>query len=407
MARVAGFFKVLGRKKITTSHRSHLEGQEDSRPDHALARDGIDRSIDLGAEPERAALLTAECLANRGRGRPPLQRVEALFAGPPPFHEPNAWPTERITDWARASTEWLRSTLPPGTPLEVAHLHTDETSPHVHVAWPTAAPRADGKLRLSWKDQQAQMAERAAGRSVRGSSAQMQALQDSYYRDVSERFGLERGKRGAGIKYDPTADSAKGARDRAAAAEARAALAEAAAAEASHRADLAEGRADLAEQEQRRTDEQLHDERQRRADADQRALVAEQRQQQTAGRLLSDRQRRSTTERKSRRQAVEARRQVVEARRQVDTERQAHDRTAERLDDKTADEHARRHAAAAGQRRQQAVEARAARGQRRPTATRPTDRPAGPTARPAPVPFPRPIPAAADRKDAQWTPTRP
>ena len=118
--------------------------------------------------------------------------------------------------------KWLRSLLPPKTPLYSAHLHTDETSPHVHPAFPPALADAKGVVALSWKRMQAYMAESAAGRPIKGGPAQLRALQDSYFREVGQKYGLERGKVGAKIEYAPL-DRTEGLKRRVSGAEARAA----------------------------------------------------------------------------------------------------------------------------------------------------------------------------------------
>ena len=204
----------------------HLEGREDARPDEAMDRPGLDRSIDLGAEPERARLVVANALAARAAagtgGRPPMQCIDVLIAGPPAFESPEAWPTDRLEDWGADSVKWLRSLLPPKTPLYSAHLHTDETSPHVHPAFPPALADAKGVVALSWKRMQAYMAESAAARPIKGGPAQLRALQDSYFREVGQKYGLERGKVGAQIEYAPL-DRTEGLKRRVSGAEARAA----------------------------------------------------------------------------------------------------------------------------------------------------------------------------------------
>ena len=226
MAARAQYVHLRGRATLPAPLLKHLEGREDARPDEAMDRPGLDRSIDLGAEPERARLVVANALAARAAagtgGRPPMQCIDVLIAGPPAFESPEAWPTDRLEDWGADSVKWLRSLLPPKTPLYSAHLHTDETSPHVHPAFPPALADAKGVVALSWKRMQAYMAESAAGRPIKGGPAQLRALQDSYFREVGQKYGLERGKVGAKIEYAPL-DRTEGLKRRVSGAEARAA----------------------------------------------------------------------------------------------------------------------------------------------------------------------------------------
>ena len=206
--------------------KRHLEGRDEARPVEALTRPGLARSIDFGAEPERARLVTGRALAARAAtgkgGRPPLQCIDGLISGPPPFESAEAWPIDSLEDWSRDSIKWLRSLLPPDTPLYTAHLHTDETSPHLHPSFPPALTDAKGVTALSWKRMQAYMAENAAGQPIRNPASQLRAVQDSYHREVGQRYGLDRGKVGAKIDYAPL-DRTEGLRRRAAGAEARAA----------------------------------------------------------------------------------------------------------------------------------------------------------------------------------------
>ena len=220
----AGFLKLKGRATLPVGLQKHLEGRETARPDEALERRGVERSIDLGAEPERARLVVGEALAARAAtrkgGRPPLQCIDALMSGPPAWNAADAWPLETVDAWSRDAVTWLRSVLPPDTPLATAHLHTDETSPHVHACFPPALADAKGVTALSWKRVNAYMAEKAAGHIVKPGPAEMRALQQSYFENVGRKYGLGRGKVGAKIEYAPL-DRTEGLKRRMAGAEAR------------------------------------------------------------------------------------------------------------------------------------------------------------------------------------------
>ena len=221
----AGFLHLKGRAKLPAGLQKHLEGREEARPREAIERRGVERSIDLGAEPERARLVVGEALAARAAtrkgGRPPLQCIDVLMSGPPPWDAPDAWPLDRVKDWGNDAVTWLRSVLPPDTPLETAHLHTDETSPHLHGAFPPALADAKGVTALSWKRVNAYMAAQAAVHPVKPGPAEMRALQQSYFENVGRKYGLGRGKVGARIEYAPL-DRTEGLKRRTAGAEARA-----------------------------------------------------------------------------------------------------------------------------------------------------------------------------------------
>ena len=77
-----------------------------------------------------------EELAKPRRGKRPCRAVELLFAGPPPWDSPEAWPMERVLEWARATLEFVRTALPDAK-IAGASLHLDERSPHIHI---TIAP---------------------------------------------------------------------------------------------------------------------------------------------------------------------------------------------------------------------------------------------------------------------------
>ena len=143
------------------------------------------------------------------------------MSGPPPWDAPDAWPLDRVKDWGNDAVTWLRSVLPPDTPLETAHLHTDETSPHLHGAFPPALADAKGVTALSWKRVNAYMAAQAAVHPVKPGPAEMRALQQSYFENVGRKYGLGRGKVGARIEYAPL-DRTEGLKRRTAGAEARA-----------------------------------------------------------------------------------------------------------------------------------------------------------------------------------------
>lgn len=67
-------------------------------------------------------------------------------------------------------------------PVFSAVVHMDETTPHMHVASVPLVQREDGSFALSAKD-------------LMGTQKDYRARQDSFYTEVSEKWGLERGTR--------------------------------------------------------------------------------------------------------------------------------------------------------------------------------------------------------------------
>ena len=124
----------------------HLRADPDAQPVEAIPRK--DRPPrDLGSNPDRAERLVKEALAVRRRGRRGQQCVDVVIAGPPAFDAPDAWPDERVDRWAADSVAWIEDLA--DVPLHTAALHTDERSPHVHVAFPPFVADEKGRPRLS------------------------------------------------------------------------------------------------------------------------------------------------------------------------------------------------------------------------------------------------------------------
>ncbi len=86
---------------------------------------------------------------------------------------------EDIKSWAAASFIWLGRHFGGIENIVTFNVHMDERTPHIH--W-TVVPMADGRLNAS---------------AYIDGKSRLQALHDSYAREVSEKFGLVRGKRGS------------------------------------------------------------------------------------------------------------------------------------------------------------------------------------------------------------------
>ncbi len=152
----------------------------------------------------REAIKAAKTI--KGRGRPGvIHYVEIMFAGPPPFESPDAWPKERVDQWLQANLAWVRKCASRNAIVAAAYFHTDERSPHLHLL---LAP-IDAKGRLSWKTVEKSFAAdpTAVGKQV------LSSLQDRYQKEVGRRFGLARGEVGSRRKHEPI-DRRKGLVDR-------------------------------------------------------------------------------------------------------------------------------------------------------------------------------------------------
>ena len=148
----------------------------------------------------------------KGRhGRRPAPVVEILLTGPPKYSDDNAWSLKEEKAWAATCVKWARFVMP-GSIIEVASLHRDESSPHVHVMLRPAADGADGTRAWGMNPAMRQAVSvvtskefKTADSIKRWTRAQaskaMTMLQNSYYRNVGERFGLERGEIGSDRKH--------------------------------------------------------------------------------------------------------------------------------------------------------------------------------------------------------------
>ena len=173
------------RDRLDPNLLRHCAGE--SRPDHA--RPGRKAVVFHDDRDGARARLDALLEARKGsRGRPPKQAIDMILAGPPAYAADDAWPADRVDEWARASYEWVRETFPEA-PVAIAVLHTDEASPHIHVV---LIP--EHKSALSWHG----LKTSAAGRFNH-----YRKFQDSYYERIGKAFELARGERGSQRKHKP------------------------------------------------------------------------------------------------------------------------------------------------------------------------------------------------------------
>lgn len=172
-------------------------------------------------------LLTAdramrEELAKPRRGKAPCRAVELLLAGPPPWDSLDAWPLERVLEWARASVEFVRSALPDAT-IAAASLHLDEHSPHMHVTLAPIVRERDqhgeltGKVKLGSRAVRAALAAHAPKRDARLKHSYRDELSRAaaaYAHEVGAKYSLEAGQVASTAKHVPV-DPIEGARRRA------------------------------------------------------------------------------------------------------------------------------------------------------------------------------------------------
>ena len=156
-----------------------------------------------------------EELAKPRRGKAPCRSLEFLFAGPPAWDSSEAWPPERVMEWARATLEFVRMALPHAT-IAAASLHLDERSPHIHV---TIAPIVrDGKrVRLGARAVRGALAKLAPPREEKLKAQfrdELSRAASAYAHHVGQHFGLEPPRPGRGAQHVDV-DSIEGARRRA------------------------------------------------------------------------------------------------------------------------------------------------------------------------------------------------
>lgn len=140
------------------------------------------------------------------RGRKGAHYEQMMFAGPPPFDDPECWTAKKIQKWEDRCLEWVRLVFP-SAHIDIAEAHYDETSPHLHILIVPVCK--DG--RISWKRLQREGAELVTNREgqhlsnlLERGTIQMRELQDSCWSFCGKPFGLERGEPGSTRKHEST-----------------------------------------------------------------------------------------------------------------------------------------------------------------------------------------------------------
>ena len=193
-------------RQLPAALLAHHDGR--TRPAEARARPELNLQpaevlVD-NVENARKALAAAK--ASKGRGRPgTIECIEFVFAGPPPFESPDAWPQDRVAEWLQANIEWVRKCAGRKAVIAAAYYHTDERSPHLHLL---LIPITD-QGRLSWTA----VERRFALHPKVPSKLILSSMQSRYHEEVGRWFGLARGEVGSRRKHAPI-DRRKGLVDR-------------------------------------------------------------------------------------------------------------------------------------------------------------------------------------------------
>ena len=171
----------------------HIRGE--TRPKSAEKREGLepvaDRKHHLGGVDKAAKkLMEARKTAPKKRGPAPMGGVELLFAGPPRYSDPDAWPVEKVDKWVDATLKWRDKTFP-GMVSSVTAVHQDEGSPHVHDLCAAVDTRGRVGFNYVLEDVYGEPGDLKAG-----DRELLTRLQDDYWQSVGRHFGLDRGERG-------------------------------------------------------------------------------------------------------------------------------------------------------------------------------------------------------------------
>ena len=188
-------------------------------PDYAVERPDMPRVVCLYEDRERGEKLIADMRKwrvkkeNKRKGPRPASCVEFLFCGMPSYDPPKdpkkranwePWTPEKIRAFSDACVDWLRRRVGDAGVVVEAHLHQDETSPHVHASVIAATEdclRPDKRrLELALIGSPEDLVERTANRHPTVHREVATAILDDFQTAVADRFGLERGNVGGGAR---------------------------------------------------------------------------------------------------------------------------------------------------------------------------------------------------------------
>ena len=205
----AAIVRSVKRSGVGGRLAKHILGQ--IRPKSAQEREGLQAVVPM--KPEGSAgtmkgmvavaadsLMKARKTAPKKRGPAPMGAVELMFAGPPRYAAPEAWPGDKVGDWAIQTLKW-RDTRFPKCVSSITALHQDEGSPHVH----DLMAAIDRQGRVGWNYVLEDVYGEQDGKPTlkAGDRGLLSRMQDDYWDSVGRHFGLDRGERGRGRQHAP------------------------------------------------------------------------------------------------------------------------------------------------------------------------------------------------------------
>ena len=209
-----GFVNLRVETGSGSAVRAHNEGE--TRPREALGRPEYqDRAViplrDSAESQARAEALLESCDAIPRRGKRGARRMFVLIGGPPPFESAETWSKQKVDEWASHAVDFVDRAIGKDAVIESANMHVDERSPHVHV---TVIPAIrDGRgPKLSARGVQRRMGGFPDAGKDHGSVV-LRALQDRFYKEVSEPYALGRKRPDAPQRREPP-DRVQGLADR-------------------------------------------------------------------------------------------------------------------------------------------------------------------------------------------------
>lgn len=178
--------RIETRQRLRQPLVEHILGKPGHRPKTAYAPSAKTKPVIL--EQDLDAPEYARSLRPKGRGRPPKEAVEFLFAGIPPYgskaYSEQGWSLEREKEFARRCLAWVRRCAGEESRVVVAALHRDETSAHCHIV---LVPVHDGHL--AWS----RLRSGFEGED-NPSPTRYGRMQDAFHDAVGGDFGMQRGR---------------------------------------------------------------------------------------------------------------------------------------------------------------------------------------------------------------------
>ena len=176
----------------------HINGQH--RPDSAEKRKGWRPvfTIKTGVHGI-AACRKAQQEAKKRPGRRAAEYTEFLFAGPKGFGQASGWSKERAQEWAASCRRFIQAAFPHSL-ICAAGVHLDENTLHLHVL----VFMRDSEGRIGQAGALAEAVGLKHRRRTRPEHNQLcSKLQDRFFADVGQQFGLARGERGSDRQNEP------------------------------------------------------------------------------------------------------------------------------------------------------------------------------------------------------------